>query len=416
MSSYNDTLLRAARIGVAAGLVGLVTALGNSQEVHAQNGDAPVILSGDGYAAPYVDNHPLTKVVTMEEVAPGDTVRLDSTYTDVNGHYELTSIMTSINNPNNIPPNLKVLGNPFNNQANIAIGVPLQDNYSIQVFDQSGKELLNSNIILTKGEHNLILNGLGRPGMKFVNVTRNSEDGKKISKSMKLIQTEASYGPASLNVTGSDVLGHGGLKMASISNEIIVKFIPVDPNYLGMTAVVPAMTQVLNYVLQQLSATHDFRIKPYTLKGEDINSLTLNFLWADGTTTQYSVGSDGFIHVQRQETAPFLTVNAIVTHPADTATYSLYQFFRKTNHSLVDTNYAQSPKAFSVGQYFPPDPTPLKLFNIPDTLELYLPLTQVPDPLNSGQYVRMDAPNTLVRSPSNLITFPEIVVALGAQA
>jgi hypothetical protein len=140
----------------------------------------------------------------------------------------------------------------------------------------------------------------------------------------------------------------------------------------------------------KINITHNFLIKPHTINEDDINQLTPDFTWANGETTQHNVGNNGHIHIYREEYTN-ITQTALVTHNTDITTYSLWQFFRTKNQSLADTNYAQSPKQPSVTNiYIPPEPTPLNLNGIPDTLLLYLPYTKVPHPQIPGDSIRID--------------------------
>jgi hypothetical protein len=173
--------------------------------------------------------------------------------------------------------------------------------------------------------------------------------------------------------------------------------------YVSQRIINPILSEGGNKVEATLSqipqgTVHDFLIKPKTIHGDDISNLTLDFKWADGTITHYSVQPDGFIHVQRTENSN-PTTTALVTHVTDTAIYSTWQFFRRPPelHNLADTNYAQNIKYNT--EELPRPETPLKLENIPNTLYLYLGPTKVPTPETLiptyGTYIRMD--NRIVR-------------------
>jgi hypothetical protein len=132
--------------------------------------------------------------------------------------------------------------------------------------------------------------------------------------------------------------------------------------------------------LQQTTTptVHNFRILPKTIHGDAINTLTLDFKWADGTTTHHSVQPDGYIYVNRTEYSN-PTTHALVTHASNINKYGRWQFFRRDDMEFnpADTNYAQNPKYDT--EELPREETPLLLTGVP-SLRLYLSNTKVKTP------------------------------------
>jgi hypothetical protein len=134
-------------------------------------------------------------------------------------------------------------------------------------------------------------------------------------------------------------------------------------------------------------------VDPKDINGNDINSLTLDVKWADGTITHHSV-SGGLIHIERTEYSNLTTV-AEITRVSDTATYSKWQIFREPGHDLAALNYSQN--AVVGGN---PGVSQLNVANAPSLLYLYLPPTKVATPTpyvgTYGSTIRMD--NAIVRA------------------
>jgi len=178
--------------------------------------------------------------------------------------------------------------NPYTNQVNITQNTNTNHETKINVYDGAGKQIYTRDIQLKQGENQITIEGLRSPGIKIITIGQNT---------YKTIQTNQTQHSPKINIT------------------------------------------------------HNFLIKPYTINEDDINQLTLDFTWANGETTQHNVQTDGHIHVYREEYTN-ITQTALVTHNTDTATYSLWQFFRTKNQSLADTNYAQFTTPHSLDHEF----------------------------------------------------------------
>jgi hypothetical protein len=338
-------------------------------------------ILGSGYAAPFM-NHPQTVVVVRDK---STLLLLGTATTDVNGNYEVNFDPVGIENYKQSGLSVVILQNPYQERLEMAISVKETGAYSLFVSDINGSVLLSKTISLLSGNNMLTISGLGSAGMKTILI---SGLGQKIT--LKAIQGGSAAVSPSVDISHADILL---LKNSATSDSLLVSFVPPS-GYTGMDTTVSYQSQTVNYVLQQVPIdTVDFIIKPFTINGDTINNLTLEFQFPDGLANHFEVDTDGYIHVHQNLycSPPYM---AIVTHNTDTVTYALYQFFRKTNHNLLDTNYAQSPKPNTTTI---PQPTQLILTGIPDTLELYLLHTQIPTPSplisEYGATIRYDHPD-----------------------
>jgi hypothetical protein len=339
-----------------------------------------ITISGTGYTTPFM-NHPQISVVVRDK---STMMLLGTATTDVNGNYEVNFYPVGIQNYRRSGLSSVILRNPYQEILEMRISAKETGTYSLSVSEINGSVILSKTISLHSGDNRLTISGLGSAGMKTILI---SGYGQKIT--LKVIQEGSTVFSPSVDGSRPDI---SLLKNSATSDSLLVSFIPPS-GYTGMDTTVSFQSQTVNYALQQVPIdTVDFVIKPYTINGDTINNLTLEFQFPDGLANQFEVDTDGFIHVhQNLYSSPPYT--AIVTHNADTATYALYQFFRKTDRNLMDTNYAQSPKP---NTSTPPQPTQLVLSGIPDTLELYLLHTQIPTPSplisEYGTTIRYDHP------------------------
>lgn len=324
-----------------------------------------ITIRGNGYALPFY-NHPVTEVNIYEKTTG---MLLGSTTTEPDGSYTISFYGVGIY-PGNKPPGPGDAGihpNPFQDIMKAELNCSDNKTWNLMVMDNQGKVLINKNLYLNRGYNQLEISGLGAAGLKVLRMQSAEEQF-----TLKSIQTNTTYYDP--KVKAYSILPV--LKTTQSLDSVYITFVP-PAGYIGMDTTVSFHSQIVDYILHQLPTdTVDFYVRPYTIHGDTIDSLTLDFTFPDGFFTHFSVENNGYIHVHRILYTPAPNY-AFVTHNMDTATYSLFQFFRKPNHYLRDTNYAQSakPDFDSLAQ-----PTKLLLTGIPDTLELYLPHTYIPTP------------------------------------
>jgi hypothetical protein len=327
-----------------------------------------------------LQEHPFTTVI-----ARYNSQNLDTAFTDATGYYLFQNLPVGLEERKTLIAEEKLFPNPYRESTNIDIYSNKGGNGELLIIGTDGKTVLQKNLQMQKGANRITLNG-GRPGTYAILL----KEENKIH-TFKGVQI-SSNGPVNADVTQID---ENLLNLKSTTSTDSITLIYSSPGFYTTDTTLAIQTYLnINKDIWQIPlATFDFKIKPYDINGNNISDLTLDFKWADETTTEHSVESDGLIHVFRQEYTNPTTTFATVTHNADTATYALAQFFRKTNHNLADTNYAQSPKQNSATPY---EPTPLKVVGIPDTLELYMPHTQIPTPPplipTYGPTIRYDHP------------------------
>lgn len=339
-------------------LLALTMALSTPQTTQAQYFDDPVMLSGTGHAIPNM-NTLLAKVIAYEEIAPGDTIALDSTWTDPSnqGYYELNFIMTSILEKVS-SRGIKSMGNPYNDQARIVFTTPQSDKYLLSVFDISGRQLLTQDLSLPAGAHEITLEGLGSPGIKLVNI-----QGGHLNQSVKITQLRSNYGAgATMRTQQTDLSGL--LKELSVSDEIILKFKPQSSGpemYEDLTMVVPAQTATVDYVIQQIPYNFITTLKTFVETGEPVTVVNPNFTatvtWPGGESNTYSV-ADGQIVIEK-ELYPIGGLGNIVMHH-DTNNYTVsgvvngvqaWILLRQPNQKTNRPNVAQNPSMDLIPEY-----------------------------------------------------------------
>jgi hypothetical protein len=307
--------------------------------------------------------------------------------TNANGYYQTAFIFTGQKEHRNLEDVL-LFPNPSTDHINLVFDSPGEETYRLLITNLEGKMLYSADVKTEKGPNRINITG-GQKGTHIITLA--GKEGAYVSKAILLSDTDAGF---QHRISRED---NSLLKSTADDPEVLDSLLIVysKAGYVTADTTVAPETQTINITLEKLPMVRDIKIKPYTINGDEITSLTLDFKWANNEVTQHSVASDGFIYVRREELTN-VTATALVTHNSDTATYALWQFFRLSEgHQLKDTNYAQSPKVVSPNgssNYTPPTATPLNLPEGEDTLklDLYLPHTQVPHPMQPGQNIRLD--------------------------
>jgi hypothetical protein len=345
-----------------------------------------IVIEGSGHASP-LNNHPEIKVRVFNV---GSNKPIDSTFTDGNGFFHLELILTGIVEPSE-NSGARIMKNPYQDDLVVQMYSDKSKDYRLNVCDLSGRSLLNQTIALTAGNNEITLRDLGGAGIKIITITDGivKETFQAIQLKAGTLSPKVQINQVNESVTASGLKDGETLKSkGSQAGNYKLEFTADGYSKLETVVLVDSYINV-NYIIDMIPlANHNFRIKPKTINGDNITSLTLDFKWADGSVTHHSVQGDGFIHVQRTEYENPTTV-AEVTHVNDTATYNIWQIFREENHILSNLNYSQNTVV--AGK---PGLSQLDLENIPDVLLLYLPPTKVPTPSSLigiyGAYTRMD--------------------------
>ncbi len=330
-------------------------------------------------------------------INPINNARLDSTYTDVNGFYDLTYNWVGIQENQNITID-KLFPNPYTSETKINMLLTKDKEYKILAFDVQGRILFEKSQFLTKGAYEFSISG-GQPGINFITIT----DGEK-TKTYKGIQTTSTGKPIEIIInqmfanpqlksTLDEILTEGDLAKIESSAE---------GYYEHDTTFTLQANQTINLNLQKIPITYGFNAIALNHKDTATENVAIKILWSDGIeTTHY--GQNGIINAQRTTTTD-LSDTIYITN-ADTTIYSSLMWARKQSNPLDEANLFQTPAV----PFQPVEPALAKRSELPDTCNLFMQYKQVPDPVNLGQYIRTDSETFLAffleRSPGKTIRY-----------
>ncbi len=346
---------------------------------------APIVISGTIWSAP-VNEFPQTNVTVYD---PDGNVFMGSTTTNpTNGHYSLTVIPVGLEDKINKTEEMTVLGNPVMTEAKLGLTVLNQDNYTVRVFDISGKQLYNQRVNLAEGNNKITINGLGAPGLKIVEVT----DGKK-KYTAKVIQSEPTLFSPSISATATS--GNGGslkLKSTDYTTQLEFHFTPINPNYLPNIKTVPAQSGVVNDTVQGVSQTLNKSLHIYDVNGLPIapgaspvaSNYTLKAQFKDGTILQIPA-VNGIININRTEQYPLIT-DTLVLIPDTITNHKFMEWMigRKIHQQRYEPNVFQNEKQISPpGQYIPPGNVTVAVANMPSDMQFYVVPEKCLDPRNT---------------------------------
>jgi hypothetical protein len=232
---------------------------------------------------------------------PEDTILFDSALTNVNGYY--TKTMNYVLVPEQgkeIIQGMKVLGNPYVNDAKINVGVFKCDKYTLRVFDLSGKCLINQDVDLIGGENLISLSGLGSAGVKIVSLA-NSEN----SYTEKIVQNNPGAYSPSISITSTPFDSKNLKSMEFLVDSVRVKCESEPGTYLNFQSkekMVEAVNSTLDFELEQIPYMFSTTLKPFLETGAPVTDVSPGFFVTvytnDGNTQNFSVNSNNKIPVQ----------------------------------------------------------------------------------------------------------------------
>jgi hypothetical protein len=317
-----------------------------------------IVIEGTGYAYP-LNNHPEIKVKVFYN---GNNTPFDSTKTDANGMFHLELILTGVSEPSEDSES-RILQNPCKEDPTIQVFCNESKDYKLIVSDMSGRLLLHQSIGLTTGNNRVTIKDIGGSGIKIINIS----DGL-LNKTFRVIQLNNDlWSPqviiSQVNETYLDTKEKKNFDKKS-SNELSdsIKLEFTASGYYKLDTVLAIDSYIrADYVIKMIPlAIHDLYIIVKDINGQRIPNFTQIFKLENGTDKQYTTDANGVLHYLELEygtPSTKLKVTDISTK------YNNAQIYRKTNHSLADTNYCQTQKFDGLPQF-----AELSLTNLPDTL------------------------------------------------
>jgi hypothetical protein len=322
-----------------------------------------------------------TPIENAKEVLinPLNDSRLDSTYTNLEGLFDMIYVWNDIKENNNLVID-KLYPNPYTSQAELNL-ILLQDKqYKIMAFDSQGRMLLEKDQFLTKGLYDFHITG-GQAGINFFVIT----DGEKKA-TYKGLQTTSTGRPLDIQVSQLNTTP----SLKSTLDEILMigdlaKLESSKPGYYTKDTIWTLQAnQTINLNLQKIPITYGFNAIALNHLDTATTNVAIKILWSDGVETIH-YGQNGLIDAHRTTTQN-LSDTIYITN-ADTTIYSNWLWARTQENPLNQANLFQSTKADGL----PPEASLATLSTLLDTFNLFVQVKEVPDPLNPGQYIRTDS-------------------------
>ncbi len=401
------TRMRLWSLGTLSTLTSLIASLTlNTPEAKSQNApNSPITIEGTVWSAP-TNVYPQTNISIYD---PDANVFLGNTTTNTQGNYSITVLPVGLEDKINPNTDMRVLGNPIMNEANLELTILNQNNYTIRVFENTGKQIFNQKVFLAEGNNKIKISGLGAPGLKIVEVT----DGKKkyTAKVLQIESTDFSPRISATPTSGKTCT----LKSTDYTTQLEIHFEPVDPGYLPNIKTVPAQNATVNDTVFAQSQTLNKVLHVYDLHGESIKPgastiapyYTLKVEFKDGTITPITT-SNGDITINRIEYYPNITdtlkfIPDTLTNPH----FTNEMILRHIHQPRYTPNIAQTEDPSAYNKLNVP------IANMPDESQLYLVPSKVLDPRNMTDSIHTKSltfRNLLIYG-SNLTKFVDVTTS-----
>lgn len=262
--------------------------------------------------------------VKVVAVKTENNARVDSTYTDINGHYDLNFILDEIYEQLN--QENKVFPNPYQTQTNLQVNILKEDNYTLTIINTNGQITFKDQITLNQGQNTITLNG-GETGIHIITLTNGKENY-----SFKTIQTNSTGTPIAHSITNTNFSPQ--LKstlddIITIGDEIRLEFTrenttyemyePTDTTFTAQT------NQTINKTMQQIPYIFTTTLKTFLENGEPVTTIAPGFT----TTIEFPTGTKNYAPDENNEIniqEPLYPVgNTLgnVTMYHDTTTYTI---------------------------------------------------------------------------------------------
>lgn len=348
---------------------------------------SPISLQGTVWSAP-TNNFPTTNISVYDN---DGMIFLGSTSTAAGtGQYSLTVLPVGLDEKVNRNSEMVVLGNPVMNEANLEITVLNQDNYTVSVFDVSGKKLYNQKVSLAEGDNKLTITGLGSPGIKIVQVT----DGQKTYTAKVLQVASSDFGPT---IRANPKSGHSGvLKSSNYTTTLRLDFTP-PAGYVPNFKLVPAASATVNDTVMQESQTINKILNVFDVNGLAVapgqsNIATyynLKVKFKDGQIINFPA-VNGIITINRTEYGTFSDSLTLIPDTIANPKFLEWMIGRKIHQPRYEPNVFQNEKQRIQGQYIPPGNAQVAVANMPDNMQLYVVPTKCLDPRNMTDSITLD--------------------------
>ncbi len=369
------TKMRLWAVGTLSTLATIASLILNTPEAKSQNApNSPITIQGTVWSAP-TNIYPQTNISIYD---PDANVFLGNTTTNTQGNYSITVLPVGLEDKINPNTDMTVLGNPIMNEANLELTILNQDNYTIRVFENTGKQIFNQKVFLAEGDNKIKISGLGAPGLKIVEVT----DGQKkyTAKVLQIESTDFSPRISATPTSGKTCT----LKSTDYTTQLEIHFEPVDPGYLPNTKTVTAQNATVNDTVLAQSTTLNKVLHVYDLHGESIKPngssiasyFTLKIEFKDGTIIPIAA-SNGDITINRVEYYPNITDTLkFLPDTLSNPHFTNEMILRHIHQQRYTPNIAQTEDPSAYNKLNVP------VANMPDETQLYLVPSKVLDPRN----------------------------------
>ena len=227
-----------------------------------------------------------------------NNVRVDSTYTNSLGNYDMNFLWTVSNNHETLETKLNAYPNPYSGSTNIDVNCNNSENYSLKVFNLQGQVLFEEELALERGQNKITLNN-GAQGIHLV-VLENKDERK----AYKTIQTSNSNLPFTANISTIPSYNNFKTTLDGITDGSEIRIEYRKEGYIDKdTTFTLRLDQTVNMTLEQIPYLFTTTFKPYLETGEPVTNLVPNFTttvqWPDGTVNSYPV-VNGQINIEKE--------------------------------------------------------------------------------------------------------------------
>ncbi|MFA6073085.1 MAG: hypothetical protein WC758_03160 [Candidatus Woesearchaeota archaeon] len=235
-------------------------------------------------------------------IKTNDQTRIDSTYTNTQGYYNLDFAWTGNQELNTLEN--KLYPNPYNEQTNIELNTPENGIYQLLITNLNGQTQLQTDIELSQGQNKITLNG-GNTGAKIITLT--NQNTKKTYKATQITNNNTPITYETTNINNSNNNTNTTLKSGNGDGLRIGDLVTLEYSKDGYetkdTTFTIALNQTINMTLEQTPYTFTTTLKPFLEDGTQITNLNPNFTitieWNNGTTNTYPI-TNGEIQITKQ--------------------------------------------------------------------------------------------------------------------
>lgn len=138
-------------------------------------------------------------IVTLNDQSPGNVLGIDTT--DASGNFSIDYTLVGVGNATSIPRDYSLSNaypNPFNPSTKINFYSPVQDRFTVRIYNILGQLVYENEFTLNVGNSSFRLSGFGSAGVYLFNIS-----GKDFSSTQKMILLDGGEGKVNVEIVGA---------------------------------------------------------------------------------------------------------------------------------------------------------------------------------------------------------------------